>query len=113
LEQTLPAGFEDLSPFVGEWSALATPEARYRQRTALPMERLTAYYQAVQPRLGAIFGHLDRFPFGPPLPAPEAALFNLAMAMVEVAQAVEVFGVPGVPQAPAGFSFTQHTLTRA
>jgi hypothetical protein len=62
------------------------------------MERLDAYYQAVAPRLQAIFDHLDSVPH--PLPMPDATLFRVVMAMTEVAQAVEVFGEPGVPRAP-------------
>jgi hypothetical protein len=109
----LPKGFEDLAPFVAEWAALETPEARYARRRSLPMERLAAYYAAVQPRLGAIFARLDAFPFDQPLPAPEARLFNLVMGMSEVAQAVEVFGQPSVPNAPPDHTVRVRTLTKA
>jgi hypothetical protein len=77
------------------------------------MERLKAYYDTVTPRLGAIFGHLDKHPFGQPLPAPEALLFRVVMAMSEVAQAVEVFGQPTVPHVPPGHSVRIETMTRA
>jgi hypothetical protein len=109
----LPQGFEDLAPFAEEWAGVETAEARYARRQSLPMARLSAYYAAVQPRLGAIFAHLDSFAFDRPLPAAEARLFNLVMGMSEVAQAVEVFGQPGVPHAPPGHSVAVRVLTRA
>lgn len=106
MEATLPKGFEDLAPFIAEWGSLETQDERYGRRQALPMARLQAYYDAVQPRLGAIFDHLDSFPYGPALPAPEALLFRLVLAMSEVAQAVEVYGQPTVPHAPPNHSVT-------
>lgn len=102
----LPAGFADLEPFVGEWGALETQDQRYLQRQSLPMERLRAYYDAVTPRLQAIFDHLDRFPFGGELPPPERLLLHVVMGMSEVAQAVEMYGQPRVPHAPPGHSVT-------
>ena len=109
----LPAGFEDLAPFVAEWGDLETQDARYQRRQNLPMERLDAYYKVVTPRLPAIFEHLDRFPFGQPLPAAEALLFRVVMAMSEVAQAVEVFGQPTVPHAPVNHSARVEVMKRA
>ncbi len=103
-EAKLPTGFEDLEPFVAEWGGLTTQDERYQLRQVLPMERLTAYYVAVSPRLDAIFDHLDLFPFGEPLPPDEALLFRVALGMSEVAQAVEMYGQPTVPHAPAGYS---------
>lgn len=108
----LPPQFGDLSQFVGEWGALATQDERYLLRQSLPMERLRAYYDVVTPRLGAIFDHLDGFAFDAPLPAPEALLERLVMGMSEVAQAVEVYGEPGVPHAPDHHSVPIVTLRR-
>jgi len=100
----LPTGFEDLTPFIGEWGMCETQDERYQQRQKLPMERLQAYYDAVTPRLEAIFDHLDRFPFDKPLPASEALLFRLVMGMSEVAQAIEMYGQPRIPHVPLGYS---------
>lgn len=100
----LPEGFEYLRPFVVDWGSLETQDDRYLRRQSLPMERLTAYYKAVAPQLSAIFEHLDQFPFGEPLPPPEALLHNIVMAMAEVAQAVEIYGASSVPNAPVGHS---------
>lgn len=102
----LPADFQDLEPFLSEWGELDTQGQRYLRRQTLPMARLSAYYDAVAPRLQAIFEHLDSFPFARPLPEPEGRLLRLAMGMTEVAQAVEVFGQPGVPGAPENHSVT-------
>ena len=112
-EATLPKGFEDLAPFIAEWSGLHTQDERYIRRQGLPMERLQAYYDVVQPRLEAIFTHLDGFPYGPALPDPEALLFRLVLAMSEVAQAVEVYGQPTVPHAPPNHSVTIQVPNRA
>ena len=108
----LPKGFEELAPFVDEWGDLETQDERYRRRQRLPIERLDAYYKVVSPRLRAIFDHLDGFPFGEPLPAPEALLFRVVMGMTEVAQAVEVFGQPTVPQTPLDHSVPIKVMTR-
>jgi hypothetical protein len=108
----LPQGFEDLEPFVSEWGELDTQDQRYQRRQQLPMERLMAYYSAVAPRLRAVFDHLDRFAFDALLPAPEALLFRTVMGMSEVAQAVEMYGRPTVPKAPAGHSVRIVGLSR-
>ena len=99
-DDLLPSGFLDLAPLLDEWGDLATQDERYCRRKELSMVRLQAYYDLVQPRLTEIFDHLDRFPYGPPLPEAEARLFRLVMAMAEVAQAVEVYGQPAVPNLP-------------
>lgn len=112
-EPELPKQFDDLAPFIAEWGALATQDERYRQRQKLPMERLDAYYRAVCPRLEAVFDHLDGFPYGTPLPAAEALLFRVVMAMTEVTQAVETFGQPTVPLAPPDHSAPITVVTRA
>lgn len=93
-EHALPAGFEDLAPFVCEWGHFDTQAERYRQRQRLPMERLTAFHAQMAPRMAEIFAHLDQYPFEGALPAPEALLLRLGMAMSEVAQAVELYGRP-------------------
>ena len=109
----LPKGFDELAPFIAEWGSLETQDERYIRRQSLSMERLQVYYDAVQPRLGAIFDHLDSFPYGPALPEPEALLFRVVLAMSEVAQAVEVYGQPTVPHAPANHSVTIRVPNRA
>jgi hypothetical protein len=111
--RALPSGFEDLECLLAEWGELETQDQRYLRRQGLPMERLTAYYAAVCPCLQAIFEHLDGFAFDAPLPAPEARLQRLVMGMSEVAQAVEVYGRPGLAHIPVGHSVQFVTLARA
>lgn len=111
--QGLPPDFDDLSPFIGEWGDIDTQDERYLRRQSLPMERLAAYYEAMKPRLPAVFQHLEAFPFGQPLPAPQALLFRVVMAMAEVAQAIEVFDQPRVPHAPLGHSVPVKVMARA
>ena len=103
-EVLLPSAFADLAPFIVDWGGIRTQAERYSRRQAMPMERIQRYYDAVAPRLEAIFAHLDRFPFGAPLPPGEALLLDVAMGMTEVAQAVEMYGQPRVPRAPEGHS---------
>lgn len=100
----LPSGFEDLAPFIEEWGWPETQDDRYQQRQKLTMERHQAYYDAVTPRLQAIFDHLDSFPFNEPLPPSEALLFRLVMGMSEVAEAIEMYGQPRIPHVPLGYS---------
>ena len=109
----LPEKFADLTPFIEDWGRLNTPDERFLRRQQLPMQRLQAYYDVVQPRLEEIFDHLDSFPFDPPLPEPEALLFRLTLAMAEVAQAVEVYGQPTVPNVPPDCRFTIAPVERA
>jgi hypothetical protein len=111
-KSALPGGFEDLAPFVAEWGELESFEERYRRRQSLPMARLSAFYDAVTPRLPAIFEYLDRFAFDEPLPPAEALLFRVAMGLTEVAQAVEVFGQPAVPHAPLDHCVPVRVTTR-
>jgi len=111
-DHALPEGFEDLRPFVEEWGMLETQDARYSKRQALPMERLIAFYEAVTPRLSAIFEHLNGFPYSHPLPPCEALLFRLVMGMSEATQAVEVYGQPTVPNAPHNHSVEFKVLKR-
>ena len=110
---SLPESFADLTPFIAEWGNLETPDERFLRRQQLSMERLQAYYDVVQPRLEEIFDHLDRFPYGPSLPEPEALLFRITLAMAEVAQAVEIYGEPTVPNVPADCRFTIAPVERA
>jgi hypothetical protein len=46
------------------------------------------------------------------LPAPEALLFRLIMAMTEVAHAVEFLGHPTVSHAPKNYSVKAVVMTR-
>jgi hypothetical protein len=93
----LPDGFEDLEPFAQTWGQLDSTEARYARRVASPMEDLRAVYAAVQPRIVDIFAHIDAFDQHAVLPPAELRLYRIALSLIEVAMAVEVFSQPMVP----------------
>lgn len=95
--QALPAAFADLQSFVPIWGPLETAEARYLQRQASRQEDLRAFYDAMEPRIRDILSYLDGFPADHDLPAPEYALFQLALGLTEAAAAIEVYGAPCVP----------------
>jgi hypothetical protein len=97
LLQSLPPAFADLAPFLSTWGALETQEQRYLVRQDMRMAQLRAFYDAMAPRLREILDHLDQFPVDQPLPAPEEALYRLALGLTEAAAAVEVYGMPEVP----------------
>lgn len=66
------------------------------ERLKGPFEDLKALYDAVLPRLGDIHAHRSTHPW-PNLPPAEQSLLNLALALMEVALAVESHGQPTVP----------------
>jgi hypothetical protein len=90
--QMLPDGFEALEPFVAHW-ALPTESQRIQQRFATSMEAITAYYELMIERIDDILDYLDTFDLDA-MPEPEQRLMNMALSLVEVANAVEVYGVP-------------------
>ncbi|CAH0498217.1 hypothetical protein [Novosphingobium sp. CECT 9465] len=96
----LPAGFEDLAEFAPTWGQCFTQDERNRVRVQSTMAELQHFYNVVQPRLDAIFVHLDAFPLGQ-LPEPEDLLNRIVLSLTEVSLAVEIFGQPQVPGAPA------------
>ncbi|GAB4358013.1 MAG: hypothetical protein Kow0073_16280 [Immundisolibacter sp.] len=102
MARTLPAAFADLQPYADRF-ALPTERERHAQRLQGPFADLKALYDAVLPRLGDIHAHLKTFPW-PHLPPPEQNLLNLALALMEVALAVESHGQPTVPH---GFDHTR------
>src|SRR5690606_8626656 len=89
----------DLAPFAAIWGVTDSQEELYLIRQRSSMAELQAFYDAVAPRLNAIFAHLDRFPVNE-LPPSEALLFRTVCGLAEAAQAVEIFHQPGVPYAP-------------
>lgn len=94
-DTTLPAGFDDLEPFVEYW-ARETQTERLYQRLAAKMPKIRAFYDAITPRLKAILDHLDQYPLDAELPADAQRLNLLAMAAAQIAPAVELFKQPAV-----------------
>ncbi len=96
-EPTLPPAFADLAPFL-DW-ALPTADERQSKRRYAGREELMAFYDALLPRLEAILAEVDKYPLGG-LPESHHAIYNMALALAEVAPHVELYGgSPGVPYA--------------
>jgi hypothetical protein len=95
--QLLPRDFAELQPFVESWACLETQEERYLLRQNMRIAELRRFYDATAPRLRDMLAHLDQFPVTQALPAPQEALYRLALGLTEAAAAVEVYGIPEVP----------------
>lgn len=63
------------------------------------MDEIKEFYDALQPRLEAIFEYLDQFDVHS-LPAPAQNLLYLSFGFIEASLAMEIFKVPGVPGVP-------------
>ncbi|HJQ16268.1 MAG TPA: hypothetical protein VJ859_04650 [Allosphingosinicella sp.] len=94
---SLPRGFEELAPFVEEWS-LAHEVDRARKRWDSPVEESRRFYDAMLPRLDEALVYLDGFDLNA-LPPPETRLLFLAFSLAEIANTIEVYQQPGVPNA--------------
>ncbi len=92
-ERQLPEPFQDLAPYLA-WS-LPTEQERSAKRQASPMAEITAFYQAMLPRMEEVLPYLAQYPLEN-IPEEVQRLFYLALALAEVAPAVENFGQPSV-----------------
>jgi hypothetical protein len=92
-ERQLPVQFQDLESYRG-WS-LPTARARRVKRESSTMGEITAFYDAMLPRMEEILLYLDRFPLANN-PADVQALLYLTFSLAEVAPAVEMYGEPAV-----------------
>jgi hypothetical protein len=93
IERQLPQPFEDLEPYL-EWS-LATERERSAKRQSSTMAEINAFYHAMLLRMDKILSYLAQFP-PEHVPQEVKRLFHLALALAEVAPAVENYGQPGV-----------------
>lgn len=94
----LPAGFEDLEPFVAHW-CLKTTQERHVRRESASMEDIRAFYDAMLAKAPAAIAFLDGKPFDG-LADDEERLMFLLLALGHVAVAVEVHGQPRAPRTP-------------
>lgn len=85
---TLPAGFEALEPFVGEW-ALAGAQQRYQRRIDSTEAERLAFYAVGRGLLEPALARLDRKPLDA-FDDEEQRLMLVLLAFGHVAQAVEV-----------------------
>ena len=94
----LPAGFEDLEPFVEQWG-LAETQARHARRESASMADIRSFYDAMVARAPAAIAFLEGKPFDG-LAEDERRLMQLLLALGHVAVAVEVHGQPRAPHTP-------------
>ena len=96
----LPAPFADLEPVI-EW-ALPTERERYQKRMDSSMDELNAFYDLVAPRVSAARDYLDQFELAA-MPPDAQRLMWLVFSLIIVSFAVEVFGVPLVPDTGSAY----------
>ncbi len=89
----LPSGFSDLDQFA-QW-ALPTSVERNKKRIGSPMSEITAFYNALLPRMEEILAYLDQFSLQEMTQDAQRLMF-LALSLAEVSIAVELFHEPKV-----------------
>ena len=87
----LPSPFAELEPFT-HW-ALATERERLMARESSTIEELQMFYDAMMPRLVVIVEYLNRFPLDR-MPEDARRLFDMALSVVEVSIATELYRQP-------------------
>jgi hypothetical protein len=91
---SLPDGFGDLAALASVW-ALPTELERNRQRHRASIDDIQRFYDTMLARMDAIMEHLNRFRLDD-LPEAEQRLLFLALALAEVAPAIEFYRQPSV-----------------
>ena len=88
----LPAGFEELQPFVAWWVRDSNDERREARSTA-EMSDIRHFYDAITARAEEAIVHVEKFPLDD-MPPDTERLFKLLLAMNHAAIAVEMHGQP-------------------
>lgn len=97
-ERLLPEGFEALEPFQPYWGVPGTQERRER-REALTMAEIVPFYDTCLALAPAAMAHLERFGLDA-MPAAEARLYELVLALAHVSMATELHGQARAPNTP-------------
>ncbi len=100
-KQLLPAGFEDLEPFVADW-AKPTRAERYETRLSKTIDELTEFYDAIAPLAEEAIAYLDALELDA-LPDDGTRLMQLLYSMILVSYAVNIFKQPRIPDSGAAF----------
>jgi hypothetical protein len=89
-EPLLPPQFADLEGLVA-WG-LPTEQARQAKRVGAELEAVRVFYEAMLPRMPAVFDYLDLIPHGDVerLAEPERRLYRLAAAFIEASHPIEM-----------------------
>jgi hypothetical protein len=93
----LPNEFSDVEPFAADWS-LATEPERWAQRHSKSIEEMREFYEAVFPRVEAVYRYIDQFPLND-LPEEARNLLYLVLSFVMVSFPVEVWNDARIPDA--------------
>lgn len=91
----LPAGFEELEPYLDFW-AVDTCHERWMRRSGAPMQEIQRFYDAMFARADDAIAYLDRLGLSP-LPAEAQRLAQLLLALAQAAIAVEMHEQPRSP----------------
>ena len=102
-ETILPAGFEDLEPFVERWAHDGF-QLRWNARAESEMADIQKFYDAMLHRAEAALAAAQPFDLEQ-LTGPIARLYQLVLALAHAAMAVEVHGAPR-----AKYSSYPHTI---
>ena len=97
----LPAGFEDLDPFVADW-AKPTRAERYDTRLSKSIDELVEFYDAIGPRAEEAIASLDSLDLED-LPEDATRLLQMLYSMILVSYAVNIFKQPRIPDSGAAF----------
>lgn len=87
----LPAEFKDLEAY-SEW-ALEHRKDRFHKRLNSPMEKITAFYNAMVPRIDGAVKYLNQKPLAD-LDAPEKKLLAMCLSLIEVSRCIERWDAP-------------------
>lgn len=87
-ENSLPAGFEVLEPFVEQWSIAGAANRVQRRLDSDAADRI-AFYTAMKDLAAPALALLDQKPLAQ-LDADEARLMNLLLSLAHVSLAIEV-----------------------
>ena len=97
-EPILPAGFEDLTPYVERWAHDGF-QTRWDARAKAEMPEIQAFYDAMLPRAEAALAVIQPFSLEQ-LTGPMARLYQLVLGLAHAAMAVEVHGAPRAKYSP-------------
>ena len=95
-QDLLPEGFRDLELFA-DWMLPKQTERRAK-RLASSMDDIQAFYDAIFPRMPAIFEYLNGFALDQ-MPDDAQRLLQLCFSWIEVTSAVEIYKQPHIIEA--------------
>ena len=101
IDTSLPAGFEELEPWVNDWVQPGRDE-RYAVRLSKSIDELSEFYDAIAARAEDALEYLDALDLND-LPADADRLLHLLYSMVLVSYSVNVFKQPHIPDSGSAF----------